>query len=124
MKQEEDYAQLTMVCPIRGTPGTWRICSKENSIVHCYSLQAPGLGVVSGGLTSSAARQKGVEMSKHTQASELLRIIEDFLGWFGERDYGDYESGVVDESRLDWLGLSKVLDRAEAAIAKATGGGE
>jgi hypothetical protein len=62
-------------------------------------------------------------MSQHTQAPELLRIIEDFLGWFGERDYGDYESGVVDESRLDWLGLSKVLDRAEAAIGEATGGG-
>ena len=49
----------------------------------------------------------------------LLEALEGLVGWFGEVDYGNYESGEVDESRLDWLGLYKLLDKAEAAIAKA-----
>ena len=52
-------------------------------------------------------------------APDLLEALEGLVGWFGEVDYGNYESGEVDESRLDWLGLYKLLDKAEAAIAKA-----
>jgi hypothetical protein len=52
-------------------------------------------------------------------APDLLEALEGLVGWFGEVDYGNYESGEVDESRLDWLGLYKLLDKAGAAIAKA-----
>jgi hypothetical protein len=52
----------------------------------------------------------------------LLEALENLVGWFGEVDYTDYESGEIDESQLDWVGLHRVFYRAEDAIAKAKGG--
>jgi hypothetical protein len=54
-------------------------------------------------------------------APALLEALESLVGWFGEVDYTDYESGEIDESQLDWVGLHKVFYRAEQAIAKAKG---
>ena len=55
-------------------------------------------------------------------APALLGALENLVGWFGAVDYTDYESGEIDESQLDWVGLHRVFHRAEAAIAKARGG--
>ena len=55
-------------------------------------------------------------------APDLLAALEGLVSWFGEVNYDAFDSGEIDESQLDWLGLHKVLDRATAAIAKARGG--
>ena len=58
-------------------------------------------------------------------APDLLAALEGLVGWFGLYGYllhTAFDSGEIDESQLDWLGLHKVLDNATAAIAKARGG--
>ena len=54
-------------------------------------------------------------------APDLLAALEGLVGWFGLYGYllhTAFDSGEIDESQLDWLGLHKVLDNATAAIAK------
>ena len=114
------------------TPGPWIACYSETNEFGGGNIRSDhhvdGTGAK---LFEAGSMFHDYQVNRHEEIAnlhlaaaspELLAAAIDMVEWFGEVNYDAFDSGEIDISTLDWVGLHKVLYRATAAIAKAKGG--